>query len=131
MKGVELPVNVLVLIAIAVIVLLAVIVLFFGSFSGPSSVVTLQTVTSTACAEWRNRNFPDAYTVTILNFDSDKDGKLDPGQSCNTVVSNCQGDPAATDNLETLGECYYNTGGCAVGRGTNEQSIRTRVCGFP
>ena len=128
MKGLELPINVLILIAIAVIVLLAVIVLFFGGFGGPAGTVTLSTVTSTACADWRNRNFPDARTISTSSFDANKDGSLDSGADCTgcTQVAN------NGDNLEMLGECYYGTGTCLGSIGdANEQAIKTRVCGFP
>ena len=119
MRGLELPVNVLILLAIAVIVLLGVVTLFFGGFGGPSGVISLQTVTSTACAEWRNKNFQDARGIHIKNFDADKDQTLDFGSACDQ------------DNLETLGQYYYNTGTCADLIGSNEQAIRTGVCGFP
>jgi len=118
MKGLELPINVLVLIAVAVIVLLGIVALYFTGFLGPSGQVTLSTVTSTACGSWQRQNYPDASNIEISNYDANGDNSLNP-------ASDCTG-----DNLETLGEEKYATAAC-VDTTAGENDIRTRVCGFP
>lgn len=118
MKGLELPINVLILIAIAVIVLLAVIVLFFSGFGGPSRAITLQTAVSTACAEWQRKGLTTkaANTITIDYYDANGDGTI-------TAATGCGG---TADNLGTLALKFYG-----IACSGKDIDIKQRVCGFP
>ncbi len=50
MKGIELPINILVIVAVAIIVLLGVVALFYSSWFTGTGPVTSQTAVSKACA---------------------------------------------------------------------------------
>jgi hypothetical protein len=49
MKGIELPINILVIVAVAIIVLLGIIALFYSSWFTGTGPVTSQTAVSQAC----------------------------------------------------------------------------------
>jgi len=123
MKGVELPINVLVIVAIAVIVLLGIIALYFAGFGPAAGQVNLQTATSAACGSWRARGSTtvSADTITISSFDANGDGTI-------TAAAGCGG---TADNLETLGVKYYGTTACSTTLTATDTDIRTRVCGLP
>jgi len=70
-----------------------------------------------ACLEWNMQNYPDAKQIKVECWDADDDGLRDPGISC------------IQDNLETLGQKFYDTGTCEIGIGASEQNLK-RVCGF-
>jgi len=97
-KGVELPINILVIVAIAVIVLLGLIALYFvgwGPFAGAAG---LEGVKNAACRELVQENRCNLTTLSLIptpNFDADKDGT--PGETA-----------AAGDNLDNLCEKYFN-----------------------
>jgi len=123
-KGVELPINILVIVAVAVIVLLGVIALYFAGFLGPAGTVSLQSVTTTACGTWRAKGGTtsgvSADTIEISNYDADGDGTLDKGSGC------------LADNLETLGVNKYGTAVCSGSSVTaTDNDIQSRVCGLP
>jgi hypothetical protein len=129
-KGVELPINILVIVAIAVIVLLGLIALYFvgwGPFAGAAG---LEGVKNAACRELvQGTNCAgDSWAITISNFDADDDGSNDPGTGWNWAVDaekEC-GDTAVgateEDNLASLAACYY-------GR-TNEAGVKG-LCNCP
>jgi len=52
MKGIELPINVLVIVAIAVIVLLGLVVLYFIGFNPFSGSVSLNSLKNTGCSNF-------------------------------------------------------------------------------
>ena len=117
MKGIELPINILVVVAVAVIVLLGVIALYFGGFMGPAQTMTASTAKSTYCA-YITRH-PDGCTVgivplnsiTISNFDADQDGSIgasDTGVGWTLGTTVC-GLPVAAggDNLASLLQCHF------------------------
>ena len=51
MKGIELPINILVIVAIAVIVLLGMVALYFAGWTPFSSSLSYQSVKNTACEQ--------------------------------------------------------------------------------
>ena len=77
MKGIELPVNVLVIIAIAVLVLLGLVALYVASLQGigPLAVMTAK---GSACSELINRVCETTDPENIyLGVDITVDGKVD------------------------------------------------------
>jgi len=138
MKGIELPINVLVIVAVAVIVLLGIIALYFGGFVGPAGVMTQQTAKEKYCAiVMRTPNGCTVGTkwvdsVTISDFDANKDTNMNAG--ANWCWGTAPNDPAAgacgaattcnaagtSDNLAALLTCYYGI--------TNERDA-LRACG--
>ena len=114
MKGVELPINVLVIVAIAVIVLLGLIALLFAGFSPFSSEISLGAVKTAACSELTRGGCTQDLKDIFVNFDADEDG----------TTEETAGDPPATDdNLDNLCLNYYNA--------AEDSECRVRVCGCP
>ena len=118
MKGLKILDFFKLLAIIAVIGFITLLIYLFQAVSYNPVGDKYPSILSVACSNWQDKGFPDAKTITISNYDVDRDGSIEPGTTC------------AQDNLETLGENIYITGTCADGIGTNEDLIRTRVCGF-
>jgi type II secretory pathway pseudopilin PulG len=117
MKGLELPINILIIVVLAVIVLIAVIALFFPSFYSSSQTVSVESAKSSACQVLANLGcVSNTNSITISNFDADKDGSLDPGYT----VGACQ-TTDANDNFYMLCQCYLNA--------NEEQCKNTCGCG--
>ena len=94
MKGIELPINILVIVAIAVIVLLGMVALYFAGWSPFSQTAGIEAVKNSACVGYTRNNqcLDDPATVTIT-FDVGGDGD------------------ATNDNLQDFADMYYNCGG--------------------
>jgi len=114
MKGIELPVNILIIIAIAVIVLIALIAMFYPAFVSGGKTVSLDVARSQAC-----RSLVEGYrcdTTTVLaniivnKFDVDKDGSV-----------NDIGTSDADDNLDNLCLTWYQT--------ADDATCRKNLCG--
>lgn len=107
MKGIELPINVLVIVAVAVIVLLgitAVFMLGFAPFTGTSG---LESIKNDACTRLvRGGCSVPTWEITV-SFDADKNGLVEPGTNWHTT-GNWSENYACTetgcDNLAAL--CY-------------------------
>jgi hypothetical protein len=136
MKGIELPINILIIVAVAVIVLIALIAMFYPAFSSGSQTVNVESVKNAACQVLVTAKNCMAATTTINtpDFDADQDGLIvgdsgqdwgwavndpcppapfPPGSGC-TVAStgdNTCHETTATgnedDNLAALCKCYY------------------------
>jgi len=108
MKGISLPINVLVIVAIAIVVLLGLVAMYFTGFGPFTTAVGLEGVKNSACRvlvqEKRCAVHPSI--IEIDGFDADKDGSNDPAAG---GAANCN-DPAdgtTHDNLWSLCVCYY------------------------
>jgi hypothetical protein len=119
MKGIELPINALIIIAIAVIVLIALVSMFYPAFSSGNLVLTSEGAKTKLCqimVEAKGCSV-ESKTVTIDSFDADRDGYVGtvdvtsnwnnwaaPWPTCSTS------DAQATwgDNLASLCYCYYS-----------------------
>jgi hypothetical protein len=116
MKGLELPINVLVIVAIAVIVLLGIVALYLGGWTPFGSSIGVESVKNEACAELVRKGCNIATSsINIPNFDADQDGlsgynsygiAQDIGSdTIGSCGSSATGD--LDDNLYNLCECYY------------------------
>lgn len=105
MKGVELPINLIIIIALALIVLLSVVSLYFSGWLPGALTINVDSVKTESCKRLMPQCYNDVSLVTIDNFDADKDGILDP----DIGVGDCSepGGPS-NDNLYMLCQCYYN-----------------------
>ena len=112
MKGVELPINILVIVAVAVIVLLGLIALYFSGFLGPAGTITAQTAKGKYCAmvtqnpngcEYLASGGVDLSLIQVTEFDANQDGTINAG---NTFVwaDACR---TKTDNLIALLKCHF------------------------
>ncbi len=108
MKGVELPINILVIVAIAVIVLLGLVALYFTGFGPFSAVAGQEAIKNRACETLNPRAGcqTDPYQVEV-NYDVDGDGLID-----------------AADTWGNFTELFY---GCASG----DSACARRVCSCP
>ena len=119
MKGLELPINTLIVIVLAVIVLIAMIALFYSGMLMPQQSISQEVALRNACMKMLNyeckTNSKDIQTV---DFDADKDGITDESA-------------ADGDNLLYLCVNYYQTscsspptgdadGNCVVGQGDKD-----------
>jgi hypothetical protein len=113
MKGIELPINVLIIIAVAVIVLIAIVAMFYPAFTSGSGTVTLDVAKSQACrALTASSCLVDPSKININNFDANKNGTINPGLGDGSPTC---GVTASGDNLWTLCHCYLGTGTDAQG----------------
>jgi hypothetical protein len=105
--GLELPVNVLVIILVAVIVLFSITALYFSGWISQVQTVNIEVAKNDACRRLLTVCSGQVNLVIINNFDADKDGKLDEGigiGDCGNSTVNA----TAQDNLYMLCQCYYN-----------------------
>lgn len=115
MKGVELPINVLVIVAIAVIVLLGLIALYFLGFGPFSELAGRESIKNNACVQYNQGGCTKSTKLQSVNYDVDKDGTITP----------------AEDNLYTLATTYY---GCTDDTTTTADEAETcakRLCACP
>ena len=103
MKGIELPINILVIVAIAVIVLLGMVALYFAGWTPFSNSLSYQSVKNDACEELVRTGCGDTTAINLGNFNADDD---------DTDV----------DTLQELCENYYNA---------DDQVACRNVCGCP
>ena len=117
MKGLELPINVLVVVAVAVIVLLGVVGLFFAGFIGGGGTIALTAARNNACAELISRGCGTTLTENVdVNYDTDSDGLIEPG-------------------VDTLASMCINQFGKFTGTGANkivdESACKRDICACP
>ena len=126
MKGVELPINILVVVAIAVIVLLALVALYFIGFGPFSTSISIEGVKNAACSELVRRGCVDlTNSIRTPSFDSDGDGRVGIAGTWVFGTSVCNVLPPAVgagDNLASLCNCSYSR--------TTETDCK-RLCGCP
>ena len=108
MKGVELPINILVIVAIAVIVLLGLVALYFTGFGPFSATAGQEAIKNQACVDLNPRaGCIDDPSTIVVNYDVvDKDTGAD-----------------LADNWQTFADQFY---GCA-----GDSSCARRICGCP
>jgi hypothetical protein len=116
-KGIELPINILVIIAVAVIVLLGVIALYFSGFMGPAGIVTQDAAKTSGCKLIMSKvggcaTVDAAYTDTLIydgahfglpKFDADGNGV--PGEATDTFTKLCAKYFSATTPATCRGIC--------------------------
>jgi len=115
MKGIELPINALIIIVVAVLVLLGIVSLWMSGWGGGSQGITIEAAKAAGCgALMRNSTgctgvdtdyiYYDGSVLTVPRFDANGDGSF-----------------THADNLTELCARYYSTG-------TDKSSCR-RICG--
>jgi len=120
MKGIELPINILVIIAMAVMVLLGLVAIYMGGFGGGAGQIQLNSAKTDACQELiRSGKCGDAsYTsnINVTGFDANKDGSLNPGTSGDNLQSLCIKwyGCTDTDNRAFVDCCHKKVCGCPV-----------------
>lgn len=120
--GVELPINVVVIIVMCIIVLLSVMVLFILTWTSGSSTINLQSVKSNACQKLASSNCEsDTSSISVENFDANKDGKVnEAGNGVDDTSAACKTGGGGDDNLYMLCKCWFSV---------NEQVCKNSICG--
>jgi hypothetical protein len=107
-KGVELPINILVIVAIAVIVLLGLVALYFTGFGPFSGVAGQEAIKNQACATLNPRaGCTDDPSTIPVNYDVDGDGNI----------------AIAQDNWQTFADSFYACAG--------DSACAKRICSCP
>lgn len=141
-KGMELPLNTLVILAIVIIVLLAVAALFMGVWGPTGGGISLQSAKTNYCSKLLNTGKcgnAELTAITIDDFDADRDGKVDGGTVVPRIIAGLKDksdplDTTTTDNLLTLCIYWYNCGTVKGTTTTDDDVItccRKNVCGCP
>lgn len=132
MKGLELPINTLIIVVLALIILLAVLALFYGVWGPGSSGITLDAAKSSACQMLLSTGCHDTRTIYLQDFDADKDGEINEKSNIVEIdeIMACGGGGMDTgDNLFMLCRCWYNLAPPIYG---DEDQIETeckeRIC---
>ena len=102
MKGIELPINILIIIAVAVIVLIALIAMFYPAFSSGSLVLSSEMAKTQACRGLLANDcniHPNG--IPTYNFDANKNGIIGSGDS----GASCGSGATSGDNLWSLCVC--------------------------
>jgi hypothetical protein len=84
MKGISLPINVIVIIVLAMIVLLAVIALFFGVWKPEQ--LTVEAAKNNACNMLVSTGCDSASSIVVRDFDANQDGEVN---SEDTLLALC------------------------------------------
>ena len=130
MKGVSLPINVLVIVVIAIIVLLGIVALYFGGFSPFSSSISVEGVKNELCSEEVREGCDDLVaSQTTDTFDANKNGKVGGSEitqnfNWNSLPS-CDASTVSTahgDNLASICYCFY---------GRTTEILCRQLCGCP
>ncbi len=88
-KGVELPINILVIVAIAVIVLLGLVALYFVGFNPFSTTAGLEGIKNKACQTLVQTNNCGVLTSTIqVNYDVNDDSQVTAADTLDLLCSN-------------------------------------------
>ena len=103
LKGVELPINTMIIIVLCLIVLLAIVVLFFGTWNPGQGTLSQEAAKNNACQLMiSSRCTLHPENIVVRDFDADRDG------NSNTVgggTDNCG--TAQGDTLYMLCKCWY------------------------
>jgi len=105
LKGVELPINTMIIVVLCLIVLIAIVVLFFGTWDPGKGVLTQEAAKNNACQLMiASRCNSNPENVIVRNFDADRDGVLNtPGAG----IGACASSPGQGDTLYMLCKCWY------------------------
>jgi len=127
MKGISLPINVLVIVAIAIIVLLGLVAMYFTGFGPFTTAVGLEGIKNEACRELvqEKRCTGETREVWIYDFDANKDTTNNGGNIFDwtaALADQCGTAAISKDNLASLCACYYTIG--------SEASCKA-LCGCP
>lgn len=126
MKGVELPINTIVILVIALIILLAILALFFSVWRPGVGGITLEAAKNNACQMLISTGCGDTNSIIVKDFDADEDGNLgtaETGSGWTWGTSVCGGAVSNNgDNLASLCACQY---------GKSDEDACKTICNCP
>ncbi len=100
MKGIELPISTLIIIAVALLVLLGIVALWMGGWSGGSTAISVESAKASGCSivMHHSEGCQSALTDNIIYdggaganhlFIFDADGNGTPGEAADTLLALC------------------------------------------
>ena len=135
MKGVELPVNTLIIIVLVIVVLIALISIFYATYRPSQESMNMEAAEKLACQTYTGSSCSqDLSMITISNFDANNNGKLNDGTGISgyepwSKSANCGSGATSGDNLATLCLCQYDKDSadacakfCGCARGLSSES---------
>jgi hypothetical protein len=121
-KGLELPMNIVILLVIAIIVLIAIMALLYSTYPTAKGSVDLSTAKNSACQFLINMGcLPSTGTVLVNDFDANMDGNIQTGSENFGSSDTISCDKNGGDNLARLCACYYGV--------TTNLQCRMKICG--
>jgi hypothetical protein len=108
MKGVSLPINVIVILMLAVAVLAGVLYMYRSGWQPGAKGVGLESAKNAACLELVSKGCTGVSLggIKIGNFDADKDGTLDPGIKVFYDSTGAGGTAQGGDRVVTVGSSF-------------------------
>ena len=113
MKGIELPINTLIIIVIALVILISLIAIFYNVWPITTQTANLEAVKNSACQMLLSiggcdaLNHDETKTVVISNFDADKDSAINAGSAVDNDCNLVSAGSTSQDNLFMLCKCYF------------------------
>ena len=105
MKGIELPINVLVIIATAVIVLLGIVVLYMSGAGGGMFQMSATAAENNACAELQRFGCgTTSLDQVMIDYDTNRDGSVDTDDNLESYCNNIRGGLVKYPIVEEDGE---------------------------
>jgi len=103
-KGMELPINMLVIITVAIIILMGIIAMYVLGTGPFTASIGIESIKNTACAELQRANCGIQSETIGISFDANNDGKVAPGAG-KAIPANGVGDDfewGAANTVNTL-----------------------------
>jgi hypothetical protein len=108
LKGIELPVNALIIVILAVLVLLGILALYGGVWSPSSGGINLESAKNNGCHMLASTNCQSGpETIAISNFDANKNGQSNDPGTVSAWGTACPNAAWTSDNLAALCACFY------------------------
>lgn len=130
MKGISLPINILIIVIVAVIVLLGVMALYMGNWMPFNLSMNAETAKTQACKFLLNGGCGNTQNIkldgtmgNLPEFDADLDGRTGALEGATTAITSvtCGGTSTSVgDNLASLCKCHF---------GIDDESSCKRMCG--
>lgn len=123
MKGLELPVNTMIVVVVCLIVLLAIVALFYGTWNSGKGALSQEAAKNNACQALVAMNCnAETSTILVRDFDADKiDGPNSAGDTLQTLCENWYGISINLadfeDRCKSICMCQKGTGTGGTGGG--------------
>jgi hypothetical protein len=103
LKGLELPVNTMIVVVVCLIVLLAIVALFYGTWNSGKGALSQEAAKNSACQALVAMSCnADPSSISVRDFDADRDGNLNTVGNLKGACNSAQG-----DTLYMLCKCWY------------------------
>jgi len=105
LRGVELPINTMIIVVLCLIVLIAIVVLFFSTWDPGKGTLSQEAARNNACQLMvATRCTANPVNIVVRDFDADRDGFLN---TAGAGTGACASTPGQGDTLYMLCKCWY------------------------